>query len=1418
MHPFAERGEIGMSLSKQYEVKIKTGLDTDGVKKGGKELDSQLSAMDKRAFASALKQQAAFAQLPKSMQRVFEQLAAAQTQSAVRAAREVEKINAQTVRYSEQQSKIQERTAKTLADVQMREAGRAASGISKVFARTGQDTSKDFAKLRQEGTRHLDGLEQHARAVAGGIKKSFSQDFSKGFSSGIGINQGSGVGGMLGGGFGSLLSSGTSFLFGKVKEMASDGLSFADSMQIAKIGFTSILGDAEKASAFLKEMADFGQKSPFQTTELLQYSQQLLAVGVTSQKIKGYLTGIGDAAFSSGNFDKVQNAVVAITQMLGKGKISAEEMRQQLSEAIPGAMGFMARGLGVEIKELDKLMQQGRLIAGPAVELMIRQMEKERGGAMAAASGTILGAQASFDDAKRIAAANAIAGGDAFGMPTPESVYIQQINRLHGRERGITAAGSTFGPTVAGAGGKIMASEAYIEDQLMSPMAGQATVKNFFGSLFDGSAASKAQGAAANIVGSLTDTIKGGVGSATAAAGDLGAGIFSGLNAVWDFGSPSKKAIQLGQWIAEGLEIGLSKRQAGNYAKLKSLTVSDPAFVKKLAEESAKRGINPNDMLNVFANESSFNTRAQNKFGYTGLMQLGTKEAEAAGTTTAALRKMSGTQQLDYIFRYLDERLSKFYKSGAPIDQSVLYATVGHGSASLDPNSVFWNQGSKGYKNNPGWDVNKDGRIQQWEFGPAARNALGAGGAFSVNGMASVSSANPMPVQVVGGDMGAPTASDNIYFRNKMLERPHAREDYGGRDPFVVPDWAKATNSLSKTRDDSVAIFGVWDKTNKILRDTGQIVVDVNGGFADLVTNAEGFGGASQLFSKPLKELPKMPEEIRAFIQSEQDAQTAVLRKAAFSSGKDSAKELEKQFRDVSKGIASVIGDAGIALLTKGPRAAFATIRRDFGQMLVSMFKDYAQSRIYKLLTGAGGQSGEAAGGGQGLLGALFGKLGGLFGGKKGSGTSGGSLVDALGAPPPAASGTIARLLSTSTGRVGGSFGFGLPSGSTLTQLIGSPEIASAAGITAPASLSLPGGFPVPASISSIGKQIGDLPFTAFGRSGSLFGSGQLFGGLGFGRTAGSGGALASLAPLLGLQLGASVGGGGLGSIIGGIGGGLLGVGLTAAPAIFGAGGALASPLIAGLFSNPITAVVGGALLVGALIWGKNKARRKDETTRTQILLDSKSQITELIRQVTANKLDGSSALAQAGVIRANYLSQVSQLKDKKTRKIAEATVREIDAMIKYDLQPAIDRQLKRQDKTRKLVPEFARGGVVEQLQLIKLKPGERFLPPREHERLLRYGGIIPGVDRGVDDTYMLAPQGARIQNKQQQFAQGGTVGDSSNGSGQSLGAPSSRTLVIEEINLYEDSEGRIRALVKSKDFGKAVVKTVRAAAKNWEL
>lgn len=51
----------------------------------------------------------------------------------------------------------------------------------------------------------------------------------------------------------------------------------------------------------------------------------------------------------------------ALTQIMSKGKVQAEELRQQLGDRLPGAMQLMAQGLGVTTAELDKMMEQGQL-------------------------------------------------------------------------------------------------------------------------------------------------------------------------------------------------------------------------------------------------------------------------------------------------------------------------------------------------------------------------------------------------------------------------------------------------------------------------------------------------------------------------------------------------------------------------------------------------------------------------------------------------------------------------------------------------------------------------------------------------------------------------------------------------------------------------------------------------------------------------------------------------------------------------------------------------------------------------------------------------------------------------------------------------------------------------------------------------
>lgn len=194
---------------------------------------------------------------------------------------------------------------------------------------------------------------------------------------------------------------------------------------------------------------------------------------------------------------------------------------------------------------------------------------------------------------------------------------------------------------------------------------------------------------------------------------------------------------------------------------------------------------------------------------------------------------------------------------------------------------------------------------------------------------------------------------------------------------------------------------------------------------------------------------------------------------------------------------------------------------------------------------------------------------------------------------------------------------------------------------------------------------------------------------------------LASMAPLLGATLGAGVGGQSIAGQLLGSAGGLLAGGVLSALAAGSLTGATTGGIfgsIGGFLGISAGATAGLALaaapllIAGAWLLGRNKLRRQEEKQRTQILVDAKGKVQALIDQVRGGSLDSASAIAQAQAIRQDYLNQVGQLKDRKTRNIAIATVREIDYMIDT---------LKREgniaetaaERMKLLVPTFATGG-----------------------------------------------------------------------------------------------------------------------------
>ena len=138
-------------------------------------------------------------------------------------------------------------------------------------------------------------------------------------------------------------------------------------------------------------------------------------------------------------------------------------------------------------------------------------------------------------------------------------------------------------------------------------------------------------------------------------------------------------------------------------------------FVKKVREVSTRLGIDPNWLMAIMYWESarSFSPSIQNSIGATGLIQFIPSTARGLGTTTTALKNMSAVDQLDYVEKYfnvykgklnsyVDTYFSVFFPLaiGKPDDWVIQ-------GAGISSNQIA--------KQNPAFDVNKDGKVQVWE-------------------------------------------------------------------------------------------------------------------------------------------------------------------------------------------------------------------------------------------------------------------------------------------------------------------------------------------------------------------------------------------------------------------------------------------------------------------------------------------------------------------------------------------------------------------------------------------------------------------------------------------------------------------------------------------------------------------------------
>ena len=132
-------------------------------------------------------------------------------------------------------------------------------------------------------------------------------------------------------------------------------------------------------------------------TQLVATTKNTELEGQATEKIQKALLQSG--TFYGLNSEQLEGAMTAISQIAGKGVVSMEELRGQLSERLPGAFQIAARSMNMTTQEFGNLVATGQLAAVDFLPKFADQLLKETASGAEAAQKTAIAAQTRLKNA-----------------------------------------------------------------------------------------------------------------------------------------------------------------------------------------------------------------------------------------------------------------------------------------------------------------------------------------------------------------------------------------------------------------------------------------------------------------------------------------------------------------------------------------------------------------------------------------------------------------------------------------------------------------------------------------------------------------------------------------------------------------------------------------------------------------------------------------------------------------------------------------------------------------------------------------------------------------------------------------------------------------------------------------------------------
>jgi tape measure domain-containing protein len=190
------------------------------------------------------------------------------------------------------------------------------------------------------------------------------------YGGGLGGGAGSALGGIAGGLMGGVPGAFTGAALGQLTDNMGQALGATasytaeiDKQRIALRNVTKDVGEYQNALAFIDATSrNLAIPQDVLNKQFTQIAASVIGAGGNVDAAKEAFLGIAAGIRGTGgSLADMQGALLATSQVFSKGKVSAEELRQQIGERLPGAFTLFAQSMGKTPQELDKMLEQGQV-------------------------------------------------------------------------------------------------------------------------------------------------------------------------------------------------------------------------------------------------------------------------------------------------------------------------------------------------------------------------------------------------------------------------------------------------------------------------------------------------------------------------------------------------------------------------------------------------------------------------------------------------------------------------------------------------------------------------------------------------------------------------------------------------------------------------------------------------------------------------------------------------------------------------------------------------------------------------------------------------------------------------------------------------------------------------------------------------